>query len=307
MRAVRFHDYGDSSGLRIDDVAPPTPGDGEVRVRVRAAGVNAIDWKLRAGYLKAFMPLDLPHVPGLDMAGTVEALGDDVTDFLPGDEVFGRGVGAYAEYAIAPVTTLAMKPPSVTFQQAATLPVGGVTAWVGLFDAAKLESGQRVLIQGGAGGVGSLAVQLAHWKGAHVIATASTDNLEYVRSLGADEVIDYTHTRFEQVVHDVDAVLDAVGGEVTERSWGVLKPGGILVVIAGMPEPEKAAAHGVRTSGAPSPAITRPLLEQLAQLVESGALAPQVGAVFTLADVGRAHALGETGHGRGRIILEVSP
>jgi NADPH:quinone reductase-like Zn-dependent oxidoreductase len=306
MRAVRFHDYGAPSVLMVEDVARPEPKEGEVLLRVRAAGVNAIDWKFRAGYLKDFMPLELPHILGYDVAGTVEEVGAGVSDFAPGDDVFGRGAGTYADYAIAPVATLARKPAGISFEEAATLGIGGVTAWAALFDTAKLQPGQRLLVQGGAGGVGSLAVQLAHWKGAQVIATTSTGNMDHVRSLGADEVIDYTKTKFDDVVHDVDVVLDTIGGEVTDRSWNVLKPGGMLVVVAGMPEPEKAAAHGVRTSGVQAPQVTRPVLEELVRLVESGALAPQVRQVFPLSEAAGAHAAAETGHGRGRIVLQVS-
>lgn len=306
MRAVRFHDYGAPSVLVVDDVERPDPQEDEVLVRVRAAGVNPIDWKYRAGYLKDFMPLALPHTLGFDVAGTVDRVGAGVSDFSPGDDVFGRGAGAYAEYAIVPVSALAHKPASVSFEQAATLPIGGVTAWAALFDTAKLEAGQRILVLGGAGGVGSLAVQLAHWKGAHVITTTSAGNADHVRSLGADEVIDYTTTRFEEVVRDVAVVVDTVGGEGTDRSWSVLKTGGILVVVAGMPEPEKAAAHGVRTSGVQHPGTVRPVLEKLAELVVSGVLTPQLGPVFALADAAAAHAAGEPGHGRGRIVLQVS-
>jgi NADPH:quinone reductase-like Zn-dependent oxidoreductase len=306
MRAVRFHDYGPPSSLVVDLVPRPEPKAGEVLLRVHAAGVNPIDWKFRAGYLRQFMPLELPYTPGLDVAGTVVALGPGVTEFAEGNDVFGRGAGAYAEYAIASVATLAHKPAGVSFEQAATLPVGGVTAWVGLFDVAHLEAGQRVLVQGGGGGVGSIAVQLAHWKGAYVIATASEANADHVRTLGADEVIDYGAVKFEDVVHDVDVVLETVGGDITERSWGVLKPGGIMVVVAGMPDAEKAASLGVRTSNVPPPAVTTPILEELGRLAASGALIPQVGSVFSLADAADAHATSETGHGRGRIVLQVA-
>ncbi len=306
MRAVRFHDYGPSSVLVVDDVPIPEPKEGEVLVSVRAAGVNAIDWKYRAGYLKDFMPLELPHIPGFDVAGTVERVGDGVSDFSPGDDVFGRGAGTYAQYAIVPATALAHKPVAIGFEEAATLPIGGVTAWAGLFDAGTLEPGQHVLVQGGAGGVGLLAVQLAHWKGAHVSATTSAGNVDFVRSLGADAVIDYTSTAPEGEIKDMDVVLDTVGGEVTERSWGMLHPDGILVVIAGMPDAEEAAAHGVRTSGVRSPEVIRPVLEQLVALVESGSLTPHVGRVFALADAVKAHAAAETGHGRGRIVLQVA-
>jgi len=306
MKAVRFNEYGPATNLVVANVDRPEPKDGEVLVRVRAAGVNAIDWKFRAGYLQAYVPLELPHTPGLEFAGTVEKVGAGVSGFSPGDEVFGRGAGTYAEYAIARVQDIAHKPRSVSVEQAATLSIGGVTAWVGLFDAANLEPGQRLLVQGGAGGVGSFAVQLGHWKGAYVIATTSTDNVDYVRSLGADEVIDYTKTKFEDAVRDVDVLFDTVGDEVTERSWSVLKPGGILVAGATMPDPEKAASHGVRTSGAQSPEAVAPLLEELAKLVESGSLTPQVGQIFQLADAVQAHAAAETGHGRGRKILQVA-
>ena len=305
MHAVRFHDYGPPSVLVVETVVRPEPKEGEVLLRVRAAGVNAIDWKFRAGYLKDFMPLELPHILGFDVAGTVEAVGAGVSDFAPGDEVFGRGAGTYAEYAVAPVASLARKPANLSFDEAATLAVGGITAWVGLFDTASLEAGQRLLVQGGAGGVGGLAVQLARWKGAPVIATTSTGNVDYVRSLGADEVIDYTTTTFEDAVDDVDVVLDTVGGKVTDRSWKVLKPGGILVVVAGMPEPEKAAAHGVRTSGVQSPQASRPVLQELATLIEAGSLVAQVGQVFPLSDAAAAHAVAETGHGRGRNVLRI--
>ena len=230
-------------------VERPEPKAGELLIRVHFAGVNPIDWKFRAGYLKEYVPLTLPHTPGLDVSGTVEALGDGVTGFAVGDRVFGRGAGTYAEFAVAPITTIARIPEGVSFEHAAPLHVGGETAWVGLFDTAHLEPGQRLLVQGGAGGVGSIAVQLGHWKGAYVIATASTANLDFVRSLGADEVIDYTTMNIEDAVHDVDVVLDTVGGDIAAHSLSVLKPGGILVAVAGMPDTETAAARGVRTSG----------------------------------------------------------
>jgi NADPH:quinone reductase-like Zn-dependent oxidoreductase len=306
MHAVRFHEYGPPSVLVVDEVERPEPAAGEVLIRVHVAGVNPIDWKFRAGYLKDYVPLTLPHAPGLDLAGTVEALGDGVNGFAIGDRVFGRGVGTYAEFAVAPATTIARIPEGVSFEQAAPLHVGGETAWVGLFDTAHLERGQRLLVQGGAGGVGSIAVQLGHWKGAYVIATASAANVEFVRSLGADEVIDYTSVNVEDAVHDVDVVLDTVGGEVTAHSWSMLKPDGILVAVAGMPDPETAAARGVRTSGVAHPAETRPVLEQLAQLVASGELKPQIGQVFPLENAPQAQAASETGHGRGRILLKVA-
>lgn len=248
MRAVRFHEYGPPSVLVVDEIDRPEPTAGEVLIKVHAAGVNPIDWKIRAGYLRQYMPVTLPSTPGLDVSGTVDSVGEGVSDFAPGDRVFGRGAGTYAEYAVAPIATIAHIPEGVSFDQAATLHVGGVTAWLGLFDSAHLEPGQRVLIQGGAGGVGAIAVQLARWKGAYVIATASTANVEFVRSLGADEVIDYTTVKVEDAVHDVDIVLDAVGGEVTAQSWSALKAGGILVTVVGSADADVAAKRGVRTA-----------------------------------------------------------
>src|SRR5580704_13215608 len=233
MRAVRFHEYGPPSTLVVEAVDRPQPQAGEVLARVHFAGVNPIDWKLRSGNMQRYMPIPLPATPGLDFSGTVDTLGDGVTGFAAGDRAFGRGASTYAEFAVAPIATIAKIPDGVSFEQAATLHVGGVTAWLALFDSAHLEAGQRVLVQGGAGGVGSLAVQLAHWKGASVSATASTANVDYVRSIGADEVIDYTTANVEDAVHDVDVVIDTVGGEVAARSLSLLKPGGILVTVAG--------------------------------------------------------------------------
>jgi NADPH:quinone reductase-like Zn-dependent oxidoreductase len=305
MRASRFHEYGPPDVLVIDEVPRPEPGPGQALIRVHAAGVNPIDWKFRAGYLQQYMPLELPSIPGIDVAGTVEAVGEGVDGFAGGQAVFGRGTGTYAEYAVAPVTSLAIKPEGVSFDEAATIPVGGVTAWAGLFDAAGLEPGQRVLIQGAAGGVGSYAVQLVKWKGAHVSGTASAANLEFVRSLGADEAVDYAGP-VEQAITGMDVVLDTVGGEVTDRSWELLKPNGILVVVAGMPDEEAARRHGVRTGGVQAPQDISGILKQLGELIASGRVRPEVGKVFPLEDAARAHALSETGHGRGRIVLHVA-
>jgi NADPH:quinone reductase-like Zn-dependent oxidoreductase len=305
MRAVRFHEYGPPSVLVVDTVDRPEPQAGDVLIRVRDAGVNPIDWKIRAGYLQQYMPIPLPATPGLDLAGTVEAVGQGVTGFATGDRVFGRGAGTYAEFALAPAATIALIPDGVSFEDAATLHVGGVTAWLALFDSAHLEAGQRLLVQGGAGGVGSMAVQLGHRKGAYVIATASAANLDFLRSIGADEVIDYTTSNVEDVVHDVDVVVDTVGGEVTGHSWSPLKPGGILVTVASMADAEKAAARGVRAEAVARSTETRPILEELGKLVASGELKPEIQQVFPFEQAGPAQAASETGHGRGRILLEV--
>jgi NADPH:quinone reductase-like Zn-dependent oxidoreductase len=306
MRAVRFHEYGPPSVLVVETVDRPQPKAGEVLARIHFAGVNPIDWKLRTGNLQRYMPIPLPATPGLDFSGTVDALGDEVMGFAVGDRVFGRGASTYAEFAVAPIATIAKIPDGVSFEQAATLHVGGVTAWLALFDTAHLEAGQRLLVQGGAGGVGSLAVQLGHWKRASVIATASTANTDFVRSIGAHEVIDYTTTNVEDAVNDVDVVVDTVGGEVAAHSLSVLKPGGILVTVAGVADAEAAAARGVRTEAVAHPAETRPILEELAKLVASGDLKPEIQHVFRLEEAAQAQAASETGHGRGRILLKVA-
>src|SRR5436305_11828421 len=209
---------------------------------------------LRAGYMKDYIPLPLPFIPGWDVSGVVDAVGFGVTKFKKGDEVYARpdvsahGYGAYAQYVVAKEAETALKPKSIDHVHAATIPVGAVTAWRALFDTAGLKEGQKVLIHGAAGGVGSFAVQLAKWKGASVIGTASTRNQAFLRQLGVDEPIDYEKTRFEDVVHDVDVVLDPIGGDTQKRSWKTLKKGGILVSIVGPPSAEEAKNHGVRSA-----------------------------------------------------------
>jgi NADPH:quinone reductase-like Zn-dependent oxidoreductase len=305
MRAARFHAYGPPENLVIEEVPRPELQAGEVLVRVHAAGVNPVDWKIRRGYLKDFMPVPLPFTPGLDLAGTVAAVGPDVTTVQPGQAVFGRGSGAYAEYALAPANALAPKPHALSFDQAATIPVGASTAWAGIFDVGGLQAGQRLLVHGAAGGVGLYAVQFGRWTGAEVIGTASTGNVAFVRSLGAQTVVDYTTTPFESVVREVDVVLDPIGGETQERSWQVLKPGGILVAVASPAAEETARRHGVLTSGVRGQPTTD-LLRRIADLIESGAVVAPVGKVFPLAEAGQAQALSETGHGQGRIILHIA-
>jgi NADPH:quinone reductase-like Zn-dependent oxidoreductase len=306
MRAAQFHQYGPPDVLVVENVPVPQPKEREVLIRVHAAGVNPIDWKLRAGQLQQYMPVELPYIPGYDVAGTVEAVGPNVSEFTVGQAVFGRGTGTYAEYAVAPVATLAVKPHGLSFDEAATIGVGGVTSWLGLFNAGGLESGQRLFVQGAAGGTGSFAVQLGDWKGAHVIGSASTANLDYIRLLGADEVVDYTVTTVEDVVSDVDVVYDTLGGDATEHLWKLLNQGGILVEIAGMPSEEKAKEYGVRTSGVEAPPETSGVLRQIAALIEDGALEAPVGRVFSFDDAAKALGQSETGHGRGRIVLHIA-
>ena len=196
MKAVRYADYGDPSVLHLEEVQVPSPADGEVLVRVRATGVHPMDWKTRAGYLKQYMPVELPFTPGWELAGTVEAVGPGVESLKVGDRVFGRASATYAEYTVASEATLAKLPDSVSFEAGAALGLTGVSAWHAV-EAADVHPGQRVLIQGGAGGVGSIALQLAKRAGAHVIATTSAKNVDHVRALGADEAVDYSAAPFE--------------------------------------------------------------------------------------------------------------
>lgn len=311
MKAVQVHNYGGPEVLRFEDAPRPTPESGELLIKVHAASVNALDWKLRAGYMKDMFPLPLPYIPGWDVSGVVEAIGPGVTHFRKGDEVYavtdsGRGgKGTYAEYVVIKETEAALKPKSIDHVHAAAIPVVALTAWQALFDQAGLNKGEKVLIHGAAGGVGSIAVQLAKWKEAHVIGTASGRNQSLLRELGVDEPIDYEKTRFEDVVHDVDVVLDTLGGDIQNRSWKVLKKGGYLVSIVAPPSPEEAAKYGVRAtfmSGHPSSAQ----LSEIAKLVDAGKLKPIVGTVLPLSDSQRAHELNETGRGRGKTVLKVA-
>jgi NADPH:quinone reductase-like Zn-dependent oxidoreductase len=301
MQAVRFHDYGGPEMLVLEQVPRPQPQPDQVLIRLQATGVNPADWKMRAGFYKEFMPLPLPWTPGLDGAGIVEAVGADITRFRKGQAVYGIVTGGYAGYAIAPASDLQPKPAHLSFEQAASAPMGALTAWQAVIEEAKVQPGQRVLVHGAAGGVGIYAVQFARWKGAHVIGTASAANIEFVRSLGAETVIDYDATPFETALKDVDVVVDTVGGEVLERSWAVLRPGGALVTIAALLSPEAGQAHGVQAMTAARAATEK--LGQISELIESKQIKPIVGAVFPLAKARQAQELSQTGHGRGRIVL----
>lgn len=312
MRAVRFHAYGGPEELVIEQVSRPQAEAGEVLVRVYASGVNPIDWKIRRGLLKNIMVQSLPITPGSEFAGTIEMLGPSVAAFEEGQAVYGRGGrGTYAEYVVAAADSVSPKPRNISFDQAASVPVGARTAWIALFNLANLQAGQLVLVHGASGGVGNYVVQLARSKGAHVIGTTSIDNLNFVRSLGAETVIDYNATLFEDVVRDVDVVVDTVGGRTQDRSWPVIKPGGILIAVGRPPEEETAAHYGVRTASTlvdqrtPLLTSTEPL-QEITNLIEAGILTPQLGKIFPLESAGQAQALSETGHGRGRIVLNIA-
>jgi len=306
IQAIHVHQYGGSEELKLERIPRPEPQAGEVLVRVHAAGVNPVDWKIRAGWFKDFRPVQFPYIPGLDLAGVVEEIGPGVTAFQKGQAVFGQSPqGSYAEYATAPVDKLALKPKTLSFDEAAAIPVGATTAWQGIFDHGELQAGQRILIQGAAGGVGLFAVQFARWKGAHVIGTASTANVDFVRSLGAETVIDYTSTPVEQAVQDVDLVFDAVGGKTLESSLRVLKRGGTLVTIAGSPPEEKARERDVRVASF-SAQVSSELLRTFAQLIDEGQVKVVIAEKFPLSQAQQAHERSQHGHGRGRIVLHIA-
>ncbi|GAC1695399.1 MAG: NADP-dependent oxidoreductase [Ktedonobacteraceae bacterium] len=303
INAIQVHGHGGVDQLKLERISRPEPVEGEVLVRVHAAGVNPADWKVREGM---FGQMSFPYVPGADVAGVVERVGPGVTAFQPGQEVFGvSSKGSYAEYTIASVGALALKPQTLSFDEAATIPVGATTAWQGIFEHGKLQPGQRVLILGGAGGVGLFAVQFAHWKGAQVISTASTRNVDFVRSLGAETVIDYTKTSVEDEIHDVDLVFDTVGGTALAGVLPTLKRGGTLITIAGQPDQAKADELGVRTTFF-SANVNSELLSTFTQLIDAGHVKPLVGHVFSLHEAGKAQELSQGGHGRGRIILHIA-
>ncbi len=304
MRAVRIRGFGGPEVLGIEDIPLPQPGAGEIRIRIIAAGVNPFDWKVRRGY----MPIPLPVTLGLDVSGVVDALGDGVEAFEIGDGVYAKmafGQGGYAEYAVTDASFAAAKPKSIGFVEAAAIPTACLAAWQAIFDIAGLEKGQNILIHGAAGGVGSFAVQLARWKGASVTGTASEDHIRFVENLGAERVIDYKKERFEEIAHDMDVVLDTVGGDTFDRSWSVLEPGGFLVTtVAKIPE-GAAAEHGVRAALLAAQPNGKELAS-IAQLVDKGHIRPQVTTVLPLEEVKQAHEMSESGHMKGKIVLRVA-
>jgi NADPH:quinone reductase-like Zn-dependent oxidoreductase len=297
MRAVVIHQTGGPEVLQLEDVPAPEPGDGQVLIRVRAASVNAADWKARR------TRQELPKILGYDVSGTVELSRSE--DFSERDDVFGLPAsGAYAEYATAEPTGIANKPAGLSHEQAAALPVAGLTAWQALFDRAGLESGQTVLIAGAPGGVGHLAVQFARHAGARVIGTGSSRNRDFVMGLGADEYVDYTQQDVREAVSGVDVAFDTVGGETTESLLAVVREGGILVTIAAAPPEDAARERGVRAEML----IMKRNSEQLARIAElvgAGEVHVELSEVLPLAQIRLAHEHSESGHTRGKIVLLV--
>jgi NADPH:quinone reductase-like Zn-dependent oxidoreductase len=306
MKAVRVHSYGGVDQLRYEDAPIPQPGTDQVLVKVHAAGVNPFDHKLASGAFAKFVPLTLPYIPGADVSGVVEKLGAGVKEFKVGDAVYGNSqpTGAYAQFVAAPADTVAPKPKSLDHTSAASVPTGAQTAWQALFDLGHLDRGQTVLIHAAAGGVGGFAVQLAHWKGAKVIATASGKNVDYVRSLGADQVVDYKTTQFEDVSRDVDVVLDLLGGETQARSFQVVKRGGRLISTVQPPPQDAAKARDIHAEMVQMRASSDNLKE-IAKLIDAGAIKAPAVQRFPLEKVAEAWTQILSGHMQGKIVLVV--
>jgi NADPH:quinone reductase-like Zn-dependent oxidoreductase len=299
MHAVLIHETGGPDVLRYEEAERPEPGEGEVLIEVRAASVNPIDWKIRRGLRET----SLPAVLGNDVSGVVEHSRAD--GFAAGDEVFGiASSGGYAEFATAPAAMIAKKPAGISHEQAAALPVAGMTAWQALFDRGALQAGQTALVAGGAGGVGHLAVQFAKHAGARVIATGSSGNRDFVLGLGADEYVDYTSQDVAAAVSEVDVAFDTVGGATTESLLPTLREGSVLVTIANVPPEQAAAARGARAELL----VMSPSSDQLARiagLVADGAVRVEIAQTFPLQEARQAHVLSEAGHTRGKIVLAV--
>ncbi len=304
MKAIVIHSSGGPEVLKYEDAPRPQPKDDEVLIRVMAAAVNPVDVFIREGRITHF-----PLILGMDVAGVVEHAGNKVTKFKQGDAVYAYlsfdEQGGYAEFAVAKEDHAALKPKSIDFEHAAAVPLAATTAWQALIDKAGLSTGQTVLIHGGSGGVGTFAVQIAKARGAKVIATASTANQDLLKQLGVDQPIDYTTTKFEDVVKDVDVVLNAVRGDTLARSYGVVKKGGIIVSITGEPDPAELEKHGIRGTGLGAHPDAK-VLEELAKLIDAGKITPIVSAVMPLADIVKAHQQIASRHTRGKVVLRVA-
>jgi NADPH:quinone reductase-like Zn-dependent oxidoreductase len=308
MKAIEIYHYGGPEELRYEEAAVPPINPDDVLVRVFASGVNPVDWKIRQGGHKTDHDPTLPRILGWDFSGVVEKVGSEVTAWKAGDEVYGRPDltrnGTYAEYVAVRADEIARKPGSISHKEAAGVALAALTSWQGLFAHGELKAGQRVLIHGASGGVGTFAVQFAKWRGAYVIGTASGKNAGFVQKLGADEVIDYEKEDFSERVRGMDVVFDTQGGKVQQLSLKVLKPGGILVGTVGIQDEKAFREAGVRTVAYMAQSRTKDL-EEIAGLIDSGMVFPVISRVFALKDAAEAHRIGGLGHVRGKMVLVV--
>lgn len=308
MHAVRIHSFGDADVMKVEDVPPPDAKDDEIVVRVMAASVNPVDYKIRSGKYPRVKQDQLPKVLGRDVAGVVERAGRNVRKFKKGDAVYamlGNDIGGYAEYTLVTEAEAARKPKQLDFVQAAAVPLAALTAWQGLFDQGGLKAGQRVLIHGGAGGVGHFAIQFAKAKGAWVAATVSGKDIELARKLGADQAIDYKAEKFEEAVKDIDLVYDLIAGDTQTRSFAVLKDGGTL--ISTLQKPDEAALARKHARGAHY--LAKPDAQQLAEiaaLIDAGKVHVVIDAIYPLEQAARAHKHMEDDHIAGKVVLQVA-
>lgn len=311
MKAAQISEYGDPSVIHINDVPTPKPGKGQVLVKVQAASLNPFDTTIRTGYLKDSIHLELPITLGGDIAGTVEEVGEDVTTVTVGDVVYGQasvvagGSGAFAEYAAAKAGHIAKAPHNVGVQETASLPLVGVSAWQSLTQHLQLQAGQKIFIHGGAGGIGSIAIQLAKHIGAYVAVTATGEDIAYVQQLGADEVIDYKTQNFADILHDFDAVFDTVGGDDFAKALQILKRGGMAVSMIAPPDEAKAKEFGV-TAMMQSTKVTTEALNALRELVEAGVIKPHIGIVMPLSKIQEAFKARETSTVEGKVVLDIA-
>jgi alcohol dehydrogenase len=310
MKAAQISGYGHVDVVKVNDIEKPRAGKGQVLVEVYASSINPVDWKVREGYLKSGVQLSFPATIGLDLAGVVRDLGAGVAGLKAGDKIYGEaspwrgGSGAFAEFAAASADAVAKMPGNVTFAEAGALPLTGVSAVQALTEHIGLTSGQKILIHGGAGGIGSLAIQIAAHIGAHVITTASGAGLDYVKSLGADETIDYKATAFEDAVSGCDAVFDTVGGETAVRSFKALKKGGIIVSMLGQPDPKLAKERGVTSIGQMT-RLTTARLDALRALVEKGVVKVRIDSTYPLERIRDAFEAKEGGNVLGKVSIQI--
>jgi len=311
MKAAQINRYGGNEVVEINKNAPaPAVTGGHLLIEVYAAGVNPVDWKIREGYMRQMVPLKFPATLGGDFSGIVAEVGEGVPGFKRGDEIFGQasitrgGSGSFAEFATADVNTTAHKPGILGHVEAAALPLTGVSAWQALVDHIGLSMGKKILIHGGGGGIGSMAIQIARHLGAYVATTVSLKDMEYARELGADEVIDYKNQSFEDILHDYDAVFDTVGGETYTRSYRVLKRGGIIVSMLEQPNQDLMKQYGVKAIGQLTQ-VTGERLSKLAELADKRVIKVHVEKTFPLEEAKEALAFQQNGHPRGKVVLKI--
>jgi alcohol dehydrogenase len=311
MRAVQLTKYGGKGALQFTaEATKPTIEAGQVLVKVQAASVNVLDWKIREGMAQAMAPLNFPATLGSDLAGTITEMGEGVSGFVIGQEVYGQtnplgGTGSFAEFTPIAAGALATKPQSLTFIEAAATPLTAVSAYQALVEVLDIQDGQKILIHGGAGGIGSFAIQLAKHLGAYVITTAASNDIAYVRGLGADEVIDYTSQKFEELLHDLDAVYDTVGGETYTRSFAVMKPGGKIISMTERPNESLAQEHGIKAEHLFTQ-VTTERLKKIAKLIDQGILHVHVDRVFPLEKAADAVEYLHEGRHHGKVVLDIA-